>query len=113
MPWSPTGVSRCSPKCSIWPSYGVCGQNILIRSAISRNTRRFAASAICLPTSLLDWVTRWLESAEEGSEGLFALAAIRLLIFTGARFGEMLTLRWDYVDLGQRALKLPESKTGA
>ena len=60
VPWSPTGVSRCSPKCSIWPSYGVGGRNILIRSAILRNTRRFAASTICPQTSLLDWVTRWL-----------------------------------------------------
>jgi len=52
------------------------------------------------------------ESAEEGSESLFALAAIRLLIFTGARLGEILTLRWEYVDLEQRVLKLPDSKTG-
>ena len=48
----------------------------------------------------------------EGNEGLFALAAIRLLIFTGARLGEILTLRWEYVDLEQRVLKLPDSKTG-
>lgn len=48
----------------------------------------------------------------EGNEGLFALAAIRLLIFTGARLGEILTLRWEYVDLDQRVLKLPDSKTG-
>ena len=51
-------------------------------------------------------------SAEEGSESCFALAAIRLLIFTGARLGEVLTFRWDYVDLEQRVLKLPDSKTG-
>ena len=41
----------------------------------------------------------------EGTESIFALAAIRLLIFTGARLGEILTLRWDYVDLAQRVLK--------
>jgi integrase len=51
-------------------------------------------------------------SVEEGSESCFALAAIRLLIFTGARLGEILTLRWDCVDLEQRVLKLPDSKTG-
>ena len=51
-------------------------------------------------------------SAEEGSESRFALAAIRLPIFTGARLGEILTFRWDYVDLEQRLLKLPDSKTG-
>ena len=41
-----------------------------------------------------------------------ALACIRLLIFTGARLGEMLTLQWSYVDLERRLLLLPDSKTG-
>lgn len=39
--------------------------------------------------------------------------AIRLLVLTGARLGEILTLRWDYVDLERRCLHLPDSKTGA
>jgi integrase len=40
------------------------------------------------------------------------VAAIRLLLFTGARAGEVLGLRWDEVDLeaGQAALR--DSKTG-
>lgn len=42
----------------------------------------------------------------------YALAAIRLLIFTGARLSEILTLRWSYVDLQRHALLLPDSKTG-
>lgn len=41
-----------------------------------------------------------------------AVAAIRLLIFTGARRGEILNLRWDYVDFEARRLVLPDSKTG-
>jgi integrase len=41
------------------------------------------------------------------------IAAIRLLIFTGCRLREILTLRWDQVDLHARCLRLPESKTGA
>ena len=40
-----------------------------------------------------------------------AVAAIRLLIFTGARLSEILTLRWDYVE--HSYLRLPDSKTGA
>jgi integrase len=52
------------------------------------------------------------KAAEEGSESPFALAAIRLLIFSGARLDEILSLRWDHVDLDQRVLKLPDSKTG-
>lgn len=43
----------------------------------------------------------------------YAVAAIRLLIFTGARRGEILSARWTYVDLERGALLLPDSKTGA
>lgn len=42
----------------------------------------------------------------------YAIAAIRLLIFTGARLREILHLRWDEVDLQRRLLLLPDSKTG-
>ena len=41
-----------------------------------------------------------------------ALAAIQLLIFTGARLSEILTLQWSFVDFERRALHLPDSKTG-
>jgi integrase len=41
-----------------------------------------------------------------------AIAAIRLLIYTGARLSEILTLKWSYVDFARRALLLPDSKTG-
>ncbi len=42
-----------------------------------------------------------------------AIAAIRLLIFTGCRRGEILTLRWEHVDFENVCLRLPDSKTGA
>lgn len=42
----------------------------------------------------------------------FALAAIKLLVFTGARRTEMLTLKWEHVDLERGVLWLPDSKTG-
>jgi integrase len=41
-----------------------------------------------------------------------AAAAIRLLILTGCRVGEILTLRWESVDFKQRCLRLADSKTG-
>lgn len=53
------------------------------------------------------------EMEQDGSESPFILAAIRLLIFTGCRLSEILTLRWEYVDLARGVLRLPESKTGA
>ena len=43
----------------------------------------------------------------------YAIAAIRLLLFTGCRVGEILKLRWDKVDFERGMLHLPDSKTGA
>ena len=42
-----------------------------------------------------------------------AIAAIRLLLFTGARRSEILGLRWDWVDMERGAARLPDSKSGA
>lgn len=42
-----------------------------------------------------------------------AVAALRLLVFTGARMGEVLGLRWEWIDLGRGVVRLPDSKTGA
>ena len=42
-----------------------------------------------------------------------AIAAIRLLLFTGMRLTEVLTLRWENVDFYRQCIHLPESKTGA
>ncbi|THD46266.1 MAG: DUF4102 domain-containing protein [Bradyrhizobium sp.] len=44
--------------------------------------------------------------------GPHAAAALRLLIFTGARLREILDLRWDHVDFQRGLLFLPDSKTG-
>lgn len=41
-----------------------------------------------------------------------AIVALRLLILTGARLSEILTLKWDYVDFDRREIALPDSKTG-
>jgi len=42
----------------------------------------------------------------------FAVAAIRLLLFTGCRRGEVLNLRWADVDFERGVAVLPDSKTG-
>ena len=42
----------------------------------------------------------------------YITAAIRLLIFTGARRNEIVTLKWEDVDFENRQLRLPQSKTG-
>jgi site-specific recombinase XerD len=51
-------------------------------------------------------------SETAGSESPFAIAAIRLLLFTGARVNEILSLCWEHVDFERALLNLPDSKTG-
>lgn len=50
---------------------------------------------------------------QEGLELPSAIAAVRLLILTGCRLGEIMTLKWENVDIPGKALRLPDSKTGA
>lgn len=49
----------------------------------------------------------------EGIELPSAILAARLLILTGCRLGEIMTLRWEFIDLPEKVLRLPDSKTGA
>lgn len=53
------------------------------------------------------------EMEREGIELPSAIAATRLLILTGCRLNEIMTLQWEHVDLPGKALRLPDSKTGA
>lgn len=41
-----------------------------------------------------------------------AIAAMRLLLLTGMRRGEVLNLQWSHVDFERACLRLPDSKTG-
>jgi len=43
----------------------------------------------------------------------YAVAAVKLLVFTGARLGEVLGLRWEWIDFERGEARLPDSKTGA
>ena len=53
------------------------------------------------------------DAESEGFASPGAIAAIRLLMLTGCRSGEIMSLRWDYVDLEMGELRLPDSKTGS
>jgi integrase len=53
------------------------------------------------------------DAQSNATESPFAIAAIGLLVLTGARLTEILTLKWEYVDLQNQVLRLPDSKTGA
>ncbi len=55
-----------------------------------------------------------LRKAEvEKTETQSAIDAIWLLMLTGCRLNEIMTLKWNYVDLEAKELRLPDSKTGA
>ena len=49
----------------------------------------------------------------KGAASPMATAAVRLLLFTGARRSEVLRLKWEHVDLKNGYLRLADSKTGA
>jgi integrase len=51
-------------------------------------------------------------SEREKSASIFAISAIRMLMLTGARLSEILTLKWDWVNYETQTLNLPDSKTG-
>jgi len=52
-----------------------------------------------------------LEAMSSGDP--YPTAAIKLLLFTGCRRGEILTLCWEHVDFERQCLRIPDSKTGA
>jgi integrase len=53
------------------------------------------------------------EMEQEGIELPSSIAAVRLLMLTGCRLGEIMSLKWEHVDITGKALRLPDSKTGA
>ena len=52
------------------------------------------------------------EAEAEGSVPVHVVAAIRLLMLTGCRLGEVLSLQWDDVDRTTGELRIREGKTG-
>ena len=73
-----------------------------------RNRERF------LTDRELDRLGEVLAEAESGRcASAPAIAALRLLLLTGCRKNEILSLRWEHVALDAGELRLPDTKTGA
>ncbi len=53
------------------------------------------------------------EAENNGTASPWIVGAIRLLLLTGARHSEILTLKWEWVDFDEACIHLPDSKTGA
>ena len=51
------------------------------------------------------------EAEADQSESPNIIAAIRLLLLTGCRLSEILTLKWEYIDVTQSRINFPDSKT--
>jgi len=53
------------------------------------------------------------EAERDATEPWQAIAAVRLLLLTGCRRSEILTLQWTWIDRERGMIHLPDSKTGA
>lgn len=53
------------------------------------------------------------QSTRRSPEDWRAIVCYRLLLYTGARLGEILSLQWDWIDWDRGVARLPDSKTGA
>jgi integrase len=111
---TPTNANRCRALLShlfkmaeVWgerpPGSNPCRH---VEKFGERKRERFLSAAE------LTRVADTLERAE-GKEPPSAIAAIRLLILTGCRLSEILSLRWEWIDFERSCLILPDSKTGA
>ena len=58
-------------------------------------------------------LARALDAETAASGNPYPAAAIKLLLLTGARRGEIASLQWQNVDFQRKCLRLPDSKTGA
>jgi integrase len=84
-------------------------RSFLIQYRSKGRTRRFVLGAAEL--ARLGDALREAEQSE--TESPAAIAAIRLLAFTGCRRSEILALKWEYVDFEQACINLPDSNTGS
>jgi integrase len=79
-----------------------------VKKYIERKRERFLS-----PYEFAALGTALREAEADGSETRSAITAIRLLMLTGCRLSEIMTLKWEDVDTRARELRLPDSKTGA
>lgn len=88
---------------------GLCADNPArgVKKAPVRKVERFLSEAE---------ITRLAEALDaevERTGNPYPSAAIKLLLLTGCRRGEIVNLHWEHVDFDRESLRLPDSKTGA
>lgn len=87
----------------------------LLAANPAMGTKKFRARARerFLTGSELSRLGAVLSKAEREGVNPTAVNAIRLLLLSGCRKNEILSLEWDWVDFDRSVLRLPDSKTGA
>jgi integrase len=88
---------------------GLCPDNPArgVKKAPVRKVERFLSEAE------IARLAKALDAEAQKSGNPYPSAAIKLLLLTGCRKGEILNLRWEHVDFERECLRLPDSKTGA
>lgn len=103
------GVALVSSIYAFAIGRGLCGDNPArgVKKAPVRKVERFLSEAE------IARLAETLDAEAQHSGNPFPPAAIKLLLLTGCRKGEIANLRWDHVDFERECLRLPDSKTGA
>ncbi len=78
-----------------------------VKKASVRKVERFLSEAE------IAQLAEALDAETQRSGNPYPSAAIKLLLLTGCRRGEIINLGWDHVDFERECLRLPDSKTGA
>ena len=88
---------------------GLCADNPArgVKKAPVRKVERFLSEAE------IAQLAEALDAEAQRSGNPYPSAAIKLLLLTGCRRGEIVNLCWDHVDFERECLRLPDSKTGA
>ncbi|MGC2412834.1 MAG: site-specific integrase [Stellaceae bacterium] len=88
---------------------GLCADNPArgVKKAPVRKVERFLSDAE------IARLAEALEAEAQRSNNPYPSTAIKLLLLTGCRRGEIVDLRWEHVDFEYECLRLPDSKTGA
>ncbi len=88
---------------------GLCTDNPArgVKKAPVRKVERFLSEAEIARLAAA------LDAEAERTGNPYPSAAIKLLLLTGCRRGEIVNLCWEHVDFERECLRLPDSKTGA
>jgi integrase len=112
----PTQANRvlalCSTLFQVAEAWGLRPEGSNPARRIAR-FREVARERYLTPAELARLGAVLLRAVPEGLASVWTVALVRLLLLTGARWGEIRTLRWEWIDWQRGVARLPESKTGA